>query len=71
MAEHDRRRFAAMFAADAELDVGTARFAFFDSNLHQTTNADLVQNLERVRRENVLFLIVVDKASIIATRNVH
>ena len=54
-----------MFAADTELDVGASALAAFDRDFHQAADSRLVKRLERVGRENVLFLVVVDEAAVV------
>ena len=65
MTEFHGRGIAAVFAADAQLDVGAGALAALDRDFHQAADAGLVERLERVRRENVHFLVLVDEAAVV------
>lgn len=47
-----------MFATDAGLEVRFDRPAAFDADLHQLSNAELINRNERVRRDHFVFEIV-------------
>ena len=65
MAELYGSGVAAVFAADAQFDVGTSALAALDRDFHQAADAGLVERLERVSRENVQFLVVVDESAVV------
>ena len=48
VAEHDGAGFSAVFAADAELELRAGRAAVFAGDLHQATDAGLINLLEWV-----------------------
>ncbi len=54
MAEGDTRGFAAVFAADAQLDVRADAFREPDADFHQLADAGLVNGLERVAGQDFL-----------------
>src|ERR1044072_5447021 len=54
MTEADRRRFAAVFAADAYFQIRASRAAFLRAHLYQLAHAFLIQHLKRVVREDVV-----------------
>jgi hypothetical protein len=58
VAEVDRRRVAAVIAADAHLEVGARRAAALDSHLDQLADALLVDRLERVFGDDLLVDVV-------------
>src|SRR5690242_7438697 len=55
--EVDRRRIAAVLAADAELQVRARAAALLDRDVDQLADADRVERLERVLVEDLLLLI--------------
>src|SRR5277367_5859106 len=57
MAEFYGIGIAAMFAADAELDVGSRLAAFRDGDLHKLADAGLVNRGERIFLHDLRFLI--------------
>lgn len=57
MAEFNRRRFTAMFTADAALQVRTDSATFFGSHTHQLPYSVLIEHLERVYFQDLLFQI--------------
>ena len=57
VAELHAVRVAAVFAADAELDVGAGAAAFFDGDLHQLADAGLIDRGERILLHDFQFLI--------------
>ena len=59
VAEVDGGRIAAVFAADAQLDVGTGLFAQFGGHFYQLAHAVLVQPGERVGLVNLVIVVVV------------
>src|SRR3954451_900590 len=52
VAQLDRVRVAALFAADAELDLRPRLAALLDGELHQPADAVRVHRLERVARDD-------------------
>ena len=58
VAELHRVRVAAVFAADAEFDVGASLAAFLDGDLHQLADAGLVDRRERILLHNLQFCVV-------------
>ena len=65
VAEHDGRGFAAVFAADAELELGAGGPAVFAGDLHQAAHAGLVDLLERVIADDVVFAIQRDERPVV------
>ena len=63
--ELDAGRLTAMFTTNTEMDIGTGRTAFSIGDLDQLANTRLIENLERVGREDILFEIIVDEPGII------
>ena len=57
VAEGDRSRFAAVLAADAELEVVLHAPAALDGDPHQVADALLVEHLEWIALENPVFEI--------------
>lgn len=56
-AELDARGFAAVFAADADLEVGTGCAAFFYAHADELTDAFLVEDFEGVDFDDAVFLV--------------
>ena len=54
MTESDGARLAAVFSADAELEVRLDASALLNSDLHQLTNAGLINRLERIDSQDFL-----------------
>src|ERR1700738_1565066 len=62
MAESDRRRIAAMFPANADLEFGAPRATAFHPDAHELANALTVDRDEWVRRKNPVRHIGAEKA---------
>src|SRR5688500_2513135 len=54
VAEGDRGRIASVFAADPDLEAGTRFAAAFDRDPHHRADAVAVEDLERIRRDDLL-----------------
>src|SRR5438270_9878435 len=54
MAKVNRRRVAAVLAADADLEITPRLAAFLDRDLHQAPDSDGIQRLEWVHRQDLL-----------------
>ena len=65
MAEEDRFRVSTMFATDADFEIRTCGTAPIDTNLHQLANTVLVNRLERVSRNDVVFEVVANESFVI------
>ena len=67
VAEFDGGRVAAVFAADAQLDIGSGRLAAFDGYLHQLAYADLVQTGEGIGFKYLLLVVVAEELARVVT----
>src|ERR1700691_5475230 len=67
MTEFHGIRIAAVFAADAELDVGTRLATFRDGDFHELANAGLVNRVERIFLHDLRFLICAEETAGIVT----
>ena len=59
--EFDGRRFAAVFAANTELQVRLDGTAFLDSHFHKHTDALLVDPSERIGFEDAFVIVVAEE----------
>src|SRR5215467_699567 len=57
MAELHAVRLSAMFAADAELDIGASLLSFSDGHFHKLANTGLVNSGKRVFLDDFQFLV--------------
>ena len=57
MAELHRRRFTTMFTTDTAFQIRTDSTAFLCSHTYQLTHTILIENLERIYFQNLLFQI--------------
>ncbi|MEY2725637.1 MAG: hypothetical protein RLZZ458_1504, partial [Planctomycetota bacterium] len=65
VAEVDGLGIAAMFAANTDLEIRTDRATVLDGGLHQATYAGLIDGLERVCRDDVVFGVVTDEGLVV------
>src|SRR5579872_6834468 len=65
VAELDAVRFAAVFAANADLEVAIGTSAPLDADFHQSANAVEVDHLERVLWHEIEFDVVADEAAVV------
>src|SRR5262249_40039182 len=65
VAEFDAVGVAAVFAADADFEVGVRRAASFDTQFHQAADAVEVDGLKRVARHKVVFQVDADEAAVV------
>ncbi len=63
VAEFHRRGLAAVFAADADLEARAGFAAALDADLDQFADAVLIQNVERIGRQDLLLDIIGDEAA--------
>ena len=70
MAELDAGGIAAMFAADAELDVGTGLLAELDCNLHELADTVLVNACEGIALKDLLLVVIVEELACIVTAEI-
>src|SRR5262245_13514713 len=57
VAELDAVRVSTMFAADAELDIGTRAASLLDGDLHELADAILINGRKRIFLEDLQFLV--------------
>ena len=67
VAELHRRRFAAVFAADAKLQVRTGLTAQLRSHLHQLANAVRVQTSEGIALEDLVVVVGAEELASVVT----
>ena len=63
MTEFDARGFAAVFAADPQLDVRPSLASQVARNFHQAPNAFLIDRRERIRIHNIKFSVDREKTA--------
>ena len=67
VAELDRRRIAAVLAADSEFDIGSCSFALRRSYLYQFAYAFLVKLRKRIRLEYLLLVLIAQELARVVT----
>jgi len=66
--EHHRLRLAAVFAADADIELRIHLATEFDADLHQFANSGLIYRYERVARQDLPVDVFADELSGIVAR---